>query len=297
MGDAEAVAETEVKEGADAGAVANTPVEEEPSAPVTDAAPAPAEPEVTKTATTCAEAEVDAEAGAQAHSAPDGQENDEPPEKKLKIEDPSETGKAESAETEERQPLERLVGASRDTQPAWMTKGMGIGTEMFGEATGELIKPGVTKKDLEEIEKRGVPDGPDPFGEVFRESKEDVLASEVDQEAGSSAVAATEHVDKWIFARARFGDPAEAKRCADELKEIDGTPVTCRLLEGEEENEFWQALWKKTDEVKAQGGNDWGWGGKKGGKDKGKGKGKGKGKDRGKGKGKGNKGKKGKARD
>lgn len=41
---------------------------------------------------------------------------------------------------------------------------------MFGEAGkdgDELVKPGMTKRDLEEIEKRGVGDGPDPFGDVF----------------------------------------------------------------------------------------------------------------------------------
>jgi len=52
-----------------------------------------------------------------------------------------------------------------------MTKGVGIGTAILGEATGELLKPGMTKKDLEELESRGLSDGPDPFGDVFRQSE------------------------------------------------------------------------------------------------------------------------------
>lgn len=51
-----------------------------------------------------------------------------------------------------------------------MTKGVGVGTEMFGETKGELVKPGMTRADLEAIEKRGF-EGPDPFGDVFNEAK------------------------------------------------------------------------------------------------------------------------------
>jgi hypothetical protein len=51
-----------------------------------------------------------------------------------------------------------------------MTKGVGIGTEMLGEATGELMKPGMTRAQLEELEKTPL-SGPDPFGDVFREDK------------------------------------------------------------------------------------------------------------------------------
>lgn len=69
-------------------------------------------------------------------------------------------------------PLERYRGAQRDNKPAWMTKGLGIGTAILGEATGELMKPGLTKSDLERIEKEGPAlGGPDPFGDLFRESK------------------------------------------------------------------------------------------------------------------------------
>jgi len=68
-------------------------------------------------------------------------------------------------------PLTRHRGALRDTRPAWMTKGLGVGTEMFGEATGELLKPGLTRTDLEELERTGCKDlGYDPFGQVFCES-------------------------------------------------------------------------------------------------------------------------------
>jgi len=62
-------------------------------------------------------------------------------------------------------------GANRDTRPAWMTKGIGVGTKMLGEATGDLVKPGMTKAQFEELQKAGVSDGPDPFGDVFREKK------------------------------------------------------------------------------------------------------------------------------
>merc|ERR1712241_1630615 len=78
-------------------------------------------------------------------------------------------------------------------------------------------------------------------------------------------------------ARVRFGDPQAAAKCAAELKEYEGAPVTAAVIEGEEEKEFWERLWAAAD---------------KGGKGKGKGKkGKDKGKDKGKGKGKGKKGK------
>lgn len=65
--------------------------------------------------------------------------------------------------------LARHKGADRDTRPAWMTKGLGVGVEMFGEATGDLVKPGLTKQDVEALEKRGAGEGADPFGDVFKE--------------------------------------------------------------------------------------------------------------------------------
>lgn len=68
-------------------------------------------------------------------------------------------------------PLERHRGAVRDTKPAWMTKGLGVNTDIFGHCTGELMKPGMTKSDLEALEKKGFLDGPDPFGEIFAEKQ------------------------------------------------------------------------------------------------------------------------------
>lgn len=70
-------------------------------------------------------------------------------------------------------PLERHQGAQRDNRPAWMTKGVGVGTEIFGkksdEPGSELVKPGITRADLDKIHERGLGDGPDPFGDVFKE--------------------------------------------------------------------------------------------------------------------------------
>lgn len=68
--------------------------------------------------------------------------------------------------------LERHTGAARDSRPAWMTKGLGVGAEMFGkQGTGkdELLKPGLTRGDLEELERRPNDLSSDPFAEVFRE--------------------------------------------------------------------------------------------------------------------------------
>jgi len=76
-----------------------------------------------------------------------------------------------------------------------------------------------------------------------------------------------------VSARARFADAEGAAAAANGLKEINGKPVTCRVLDGDEEQKFWERLWQKADARQ---------------NDKGKSKGKGKGKD---GKGKGKKGK------
>eukprot|EP00403_Amphidinium_massartii_P018855 CAMPEP_0178427846 /NCGR_PEP_ID=MMETSP0689_2-20121128/29959_1 /TAXON_ID=160604 /ORGANISM="Amphidinium massartii, Strain CS-259" /LENGTH=482 /DNA_ID=CAMNT_0020049573 /DNA_START=41 /DNA_END=1489 /DNA_ORIENTATION=+ len=86
-------------------------------------------------------------------------------------------------------------------------------------------------------------------------------------------------------ARARFFDADSCSKAAKELTDLDGTPVKVKILEGEEEQAFWERLWKKMDKGKGKDGKD--------GKGKGgKGKGKGKDKDKGKGKKKGGKGKK-----
>jgi len=66
-------------------------------------------------------------------------------------------------------PLERHQGAQRDNRPAWMTKGVGVGKEMFGEGSGDLLKPGLTREDLLAAEKRTLDDSGDPFAEVYKE--------------------------------------------------------------------------------------------------------------------------------
>jgi len=84
---------------------------------------------------------------------------------------------------------------------------------------------------------------------------------------------------KIVQVRARFGDAESASKTVADLKELEGAAVTCRLLDGDEEKDFWERLWDAASKAKDKG--------KGKGKDKGK-KGKGKGKDKGKkGKGKG----------
>jgi hypothetical protein len=63
---------------------------------------------------------------------------------------------------------------SLNNQPAWMTKGLGVNKDFFGESKGNLVKPGMYEEDIAKIEeKKGNPlgDGPDPFGDVFAERK------------------------------------------------------------------------------------------------------------------------------
>lgn len=67
-----------------------------------------------------------------------------------------------------------------------MTKGVGVNKELFGETTGELVKPGMTRADLEAIEKRGVGDGPDPFGDVFKEAKQAAASPPPDAAAAAA---------------------------------------------------------------------------------------------------------------
>jgi hypothetical protein len=50
-----------------------------------------------------------------------------------------------------------------------MTKGLGVGTEMFGETKGDLLKPGMTQADLDAAEKRTLDDSADPFAEIWKE--------------------------------------------------------------------------------------------------------------------------------
>jgi len=63
---------------------------------------------------------------------------------------------------------------SLNNQPAWMTRGLGVNKDLFGESKGNLVKPGMYQEDIDRIEARkGNPlgDGPDPFGDVFAERK------------------------------------------------------------------------------------------------------------------------------
>mmetsp|Transcript_113757 Transcript_113757/g.178998 ORF Transcript_113757/g.178998 Transcript_113757/m.178998 type:complete len:242 (+) Transcript_113757:49-774(+) len=74
-------------------------------------------------------------------------------------------------EPQERVPLERHQGAERDTRPAWMTKGVGINQNMFGETKGDMIKPGMTRADLDMLEKKVChSSGYDPLADFMNES-------------------------------------------------------------------------------------------------------------------------------
>lgn len=107
-------------------------------------------------------------------------------------------------------PLERHRGAVRDTKPAWMTKGLGVNTDMFGECSGELMKPGMTKTDLEEMEKRGN-GGPDPFGEIFREITENTNATDGATTSWSSDWKRDDAHDVPRVSRRKGNDPHEGQ--------------------------------------------------------------------------------------
>jgi len=79
----------------------------------------------------------------------------------------AEAEKAEKAEKAQKA-ADRRRGLNH--KPAWQSRGVGVNKELFGEVTGDLMKPGMTKADLERLEK-SLPTGPDPFGDVFREGK------------------------------------------------------------------------------------------------------------------------------
>eukprot|EP00927_Polykrikos_kofoidii_P002909 TRINITY_DN11161_c0_g1_i1.p1 TRINITY_DN11161_c0_g1~~TRINITY_DN11161_c0_g1_i1.p1 ORF type:complete len:188 (+),score=16.76 TRINITY_DN11161_c0_g1_i1:145-708(+) len=70
---------------------------------------------------------------------------------------------------DDRPRLDRHRGAQRDMRPAWMTKGCGVNKEIFGETRGDLVKPGLTKADLEALEKKVRSDSPDPLGDFFHD--------------------------------------------------------------------------------------------------------------------------------
>jgi len=65
---------------------------------------------------------------------------------------------------------------SLNNQPAWMTRGVGVNKDLFGESKGNLVKPGMYEDDLARMEARHAEgnlfgDEPDPFGDVFAERK------------------------------------------------------------------------------------------------------------------------------
>lgn len=63
---------------------------------------------------------------------------------------------------------------SLNNQPAWMTRGVGVNKELFGESKGNMVKPGMYEDDIARIEARKgnlFGDEPDPFGDVFAERK------------------------------------------------------------------------------------------------------------------------------
>merc|ERR1719161_2730206 len=63
--------------------------------------------------------------------------------------------------------LERHKDAQRDSRPAWMTRGVGVNKEFFGETKGDLVKPGMTKADLERIESSDRAEGPAELDDFF----------------------------------------------------------------------------------------------------------------------------------
>jgi len=68
--------------------------------------------------------------------------------------------------------------AGLNHKPAWQSRGLGVNKEIFGETTGDLVKPGMTKADFERI-KNSVAEGPDPFGDVFREAASETTSRRV----------------------------------------------------------------------------------------------------------------------
>jgi len=96
-----------------------------------------------------------------------------------------------------------------------MTMGLGAGTAILGESTGELVKPGMTREDLERIETHG-PDNdvPDPFGDFFRTTKSG-------RSAAARSVVERPSVTRQLAAAPASGD-TKAAGCAD-AKEIVGS--------------------------------------------------------------------------
>lgn len=97
--------------------------------------------------------------------------NDRPPENKMRPEGFN-LKFVDAPEREERE--EAASRKSLNNQPAWMTRGIGVNKEIFGESQGNLVKPGMYEEDLARIEARSsnpLEGEPDPFGEIFAERK------------------------------------------------------------------------------------------------------------------------------
>lgn len=106
---------------------------------------------------------------------------------------------------------------SLNNQPAWMTRGLGVNKDMFGESQGNLVKPGIYEEDLIKLEaKKGLPsDEPDPFGDVFAERGPDPLADFL----AESKTAPDPLAD--VFAERRMPVAASASRApADPLADV-----------------------------------------------------------------------------
>jgi len=155
--------------------------------------------------------------------------------------------------------LARHRGAQRDTKPAWMTKGLGIGTTMFGEATGELLKPGLTKSRLEEIE-RQAPDKVehDPFGQVFCESSAGRAAVEnldrLDGDHERTNPSASDKIEESADDCQNTGGPDSPLFEHPDLVTCDGTAWACEeipfLKEANPAGSFSVDFWVKPDDGK-----------------------------------------------
>jgi len=103
--------------------------------------------------------------------------------------------------------LARTIGAERSTAPAWQTRGLGVGKEFgFGEGAqgdDELLKPGLTRAALREMEQRTKFDAdeePDPFGEVYRTTQaQDAKASDNQDDSRGRWGLLEEFADRWAL--------------------------------------------------------------------------------------------------
>jgi hypothetical protein len=108
--------------------------------------------------------------------------------------------------------LDRHEGARRNTKPAWMTKGLGVGQDMFGAPQG-IIKPG----DTPEKQPRSAKDlAYDPMGDVFRSVVTDIKTD--GKPAQSDAAAAS--------------TSTETRAAADTASSVSASPVAAEVMTG-----------------------------------------------------------------